>query len=757
MAIDRENGKTGWRGALRFTRSVSLPSLLALCVTFLVVLSVFITYGVFAGWLPVKLTPAVLITMLLVIFSLGLMLLALIGWRMVRLWGERRAGGAGARLHSRLVAMFSVIAVTPAILVAVFAVVTLNLGVEAWFSSHVKTAIDNADNVAQLYMRERARGILKDAEDIAFGLQNDNRIIDITARKVDLVLMSARLEEMTRDHGLLASFIVDSNGAILVRSKPRKLADPEPSRREDLEQAAAGVPVIGVYPENGEVWALFHLDALRDANLLILRSVDPKVFDYYMRTRNTVNEYKQLEKNRSRFQLLFAGFYGVVSLVVLLAAIWLGLWAANRLVRPISRLIGAAERVSEGDLSAQVEVMRDDDEMATLGLTFNRMTHQLETQRSALVAANRQIDERRRFTETVLAGVSAGVIGLDADGRITIVNRAAARLLNAAPEELEGRHYSEAVPEMAALIRRALNEPVGRAGGEITVKRAGTARSLSVQVVSEHGRYGGGYVATFDDITDLVSAQRTAAWADVARRIAHEIKNPLTPIQLAAERLKRKYGKEVTADPEVFEQCTDTIIRQVGDIGRLVDEFYSFSRMPKPVINRECAQELMQQAVFLQKVAHPGIKFEKKLPKEMIWFDCDGRLVSQALTNVIKNATESIEARIAKGDDAPGRIVAALSATDSQIRFRVTDNGIGLPAEHRHRLTEPYVTTRAKGTGLGLAIVRKIMEDHGGEVLLEDAGEDGRGARVTLAFPLALKNTGENGVADEQTESANRV
>jgi two-component system nitrogen regulation sensor histidine kinase NtrY len=300
--------------------------------------------------------------------------------------------------------------------------------------------------------------------------------------------------------------------------------------------------------------------------------------------------------------------------------------------------------------------------------------------------------------------------------------------LNFAPEELEGQHYAEAVPELAALIRRAIQEPAARAGGEVTVKRAGTTRSLSVQVTSEHGHYGSGYVATFDDITDLVSAQRTAAWADVARRIAHEIKNPLTPIQLSAERLKRKYGGEVGADREVFEQCTDTIIRQVGDIGRMVDEFSSFARMPTPVMRRECAQELLQQAVFLQRVAHPQITFETHIPRELIWFECDGRLVSQALTNVLKNATESIAARNAAGDDTPGRIAVAIEAAESQIVIRVSDNGIGLPAEHRHRLTEPYVTTRAKGTGLGLAIVRKIMEDHGGEIVLEDATEDGKGA-----------------------------
>jgi len=385
------------------------------------------------------------------------------------------------------------------------------------------------------------------------------------------------------------------------------------------------------------------------------------------------------------------------------------------------------------------------------------MTGQLDAQRSALISANRQNDERRRFTEAVLAGVSAGVVGIDRDGAITIVNRAAARLLNVAPEEIEGRNYAEAVPELAALIRRAISEPVGRSSGEVTVKRGMTSRALSVQVSSERGADGSGFVATFDDITDLVSAQRTAAWGDIARRIAHEIKNPLTPIQLSAERLRRKYSGEITTDPDVFNQCTETIIRQVGDIGRMVDEFSSFARMPAPVMRRENGQELIQQAVFLQRVAHPQITFEIRAPKDPVFLECDGRLVAQALTNVMKNAGEAIGARIARGDNAPGRIIIALACDDGAVSFKIADNGVGLPHEQRDRLTEPYVTTRAKGTGLGLAIVRKVMEDHGGDITLQDAGKDVQGAEIVLRFPSRQKKVKEKGPGDEQTRVADRV
>jgi two-component system nitrogen regulation sensor histidine kinase NtrY len=497
-----------------------------------------------------------------------------------------------------------------------------------------------------------------------------------------------------------------------------------------------------------------------------VRVVDPKVFAYYRRTREAVGEYNRLDQNRAQVSLVFAALYAVVSLVILLAAIWSGLWAANRLVRPISSLIDAAGRVSEGDLDAQVHVVRDDDELASLGLAFNRMTEQLSAQRSDLMAAGRLNETRRRFMETVLSGVSAGVIGIDGEGRITIVNRAAARLLNAEPEDLEANHYSQAVPELAPLILRAMSEPVGRSGGEVTLKRAGGTRALSVQVTSERDSTDG-FVVTFDDITDLVSAQRTAAWADVARRIAHEIKNPLTPIQLSAERLKRKYSAEISTDPEVFQQCTDTIVRQVGDIGRMVDEFSSFARMPTPVMRRENAQELLQQAVFLQRVANPAITYTTDAPKSPVWFEGDGRLIAQALTNVLKNAGEGIAARIAKGDDEPGAINIAIKPNGANFAYHITDNGIGLPPEHRHRLTEPYVTTRAKGTGLGLAIVRKIMEDHGGDIALadvENGPEQGAGAEVTLTFPFSQKNlkgtdkpSDIKGSEDEQERIADRV
>jgi two-component system nitrogen regulation sensor histidine kinase NtrY len=725
-------------GILRLWRAASRSSLLALAVGAFAVLSGSVTYALVSGLVPYQPSRAALIWLLIVNLAVVLALGALVAWRLTRLWVERRSGAAGAKLHTRLVGIFSAMAVVPVILVAVFAAVTLNLGVETWFSAPVKVAITNSVNIGEHYVAERAQLTAEDDRTIADSIQQDPSLFgpDNTANEASIF---KKLADLTKDRGLLASYIVDSHGRVLGSSRKQSQPETPKLKPDDIAQAAKGKIVFDVNSRLGVVRALIRLQNLNDAYLLVVRGADPQVLAYYQRTIDAFTAYSRLDESRGKLQLIFAALYGVVSLLILLAAIWLGLWAANRLVNPISRLIGAAERVTEGDLKAQVDVYKNDDELATLGRAFNRMTAQLDAQRNELVEASHQIDARRRFTEAVLAGVSAGVIGLDGDGRITIVNRAAARLLNATPDELVSQHYSEAVPELAGLIRRALQEPIGRAGGEATIKRGTTVRSLSVQVEGDKAAYEAGYIVTFDDITDLVSAQRTAAWADVARRIAHEIKNPLTPIQLSAERLKRKYGGEVSSDPEVFRQCTDTIIRQVSDIGRMVDEFSSFARMPTPTMRRENAQELLHQAVFLQRVAHPQIAFETKAPIDPVYFECDGRLVSQALTNVLKNATEAIAAREASGHDGQGRIAIALEDTGERLVYRVADNGVGLPSQHRHRLTEPYVTTRAKGTGLGLAIVKKILEDHGGEVVLSDRSDEETGAEVRLSFPLRQK------------------
>ncbi len=743
-------------GPFQLLRALSRPALTAIAVGSAAIISGILTYLNISGFAPYESPPATMVVLFVVDFTLVLALGVLIAWRLTRLWTERKSGAAGSRMHVRLVGLFSAIAVIPAILVAIFAAVSLNLGVEAWFSERVQTALNNSVSVADAYVEEHKQVIRADILAMAFDLDRAGPLLQTDQKRiVDILETEAKIR------ALPAVYVIDSSGRTLASAKLASMPDRGPVTAPQIAQAQSGIVVLLEETDENAVSALVKLNAFVDAYLLVTRNVDPMVLAHQRGTQDAVSEYQRLSQNRSGIQLSFAVLYAVVALLILLAAVWMALWAANRIVAPIGRLAGAAERVSEGDLSVRVQTGPEDDEVSALSQTFNRMTSQLEAQRKDLVDANSQLDARRRFTEAVLAGISAGVVGIDREGHVTLLNRTASRLLDVASEETEGRHYSESIPELATLIRRAMIEPSGRAQGQLDVRRNGALRYLNVQVSSETGDKTG-YVITFDDITDLVSAQRTAAWADVARRIAHEIKNPLTPIQLSAERLKRKYAGEVSSDPEVFAQCTDTIIRQVGDIGRMVDEFSSFARMPSPVFRREVAQELLRHAVFLQRVAQPQIAFEVTAPTDPVHFECDGRQVSQALTNVLKNALEAINARITLGDTVTGRVAIDVQVKNNRVVLTIRDNGVGLPPEHRHRLTEPYVTTRVKGTGLGLAIVRKILEDHGGELTLDDAFDETTGeiagALVRMQFPLRQSGSkNEQELMHEQERVAGRA
>ena len=684
-------------------------------------------------------------------FALVLGLVGLIAWRLVKIGVTRRAGFAGAKLHTRLVALFSVIAALPAIIVAVFSGIFLFLGIESWFSERQKTVLDNTEMVAQAYFRMSQQLIGGDVREMANELDGSMGFLTYDPRRFSEFLRAGAVQRnlpgayvITRDGRMLASVETDPN--------VRFSLPPE----ETFTAAELGSVQIYYNDANDQVHGLMRLDSLADAYLYVAQFADPGVREHLRATRAARTEYQRAQTHRTVIQLYFFMAYLILALFVLLAAVWLGVLAANRLVGPIGRLIGAAERVSEGDLAVRVDVGQGDDEIGSLARAFNRMTGQLQTQRAELVDANRQLDRRRRFTEAVLSGVSAGVIGLDAHGRITLANRSAAQLLNATREELVGQSFVEVVPEMATLVRFTGGAP-DSAQGQIEIVRGGKKRSLTVRAAREPATaetYG--TVVTFDDITDLVAAQRMSAWADVARRIAHEIKNPLTPIQLSAERLRRKF-RNVVSEPDVFDQCTQTIIRQVSDIGRMVDEFSSFARMPAPAMASDDLSEIVRQAVFLQRVANPDIDFVVEGTDQPVMQVCDRRLVEQALTNVLKNAGEAVGAYrqslgSAQAGGEQGRIRVGLNLTDDATTIKIEDNGCGLPTANRNQLTEPYVTTRVKGTGLGLAIVKKIMEDHGGSITLDDAPT--RGALIRLRFPSAKAGAKQASAPTQETQQS---
>jgi two-component system nitrogen regulation sensor histidine kinase NtrY len=702
------------------------------------------TYLILTGSTPIEPNTAVVWYVIVVDALLLVALAALVIGRLVQLWMARRSGGAGARLHGRLVTIFSLIAVVPVVLTAAAAGITINLAMEAWFSGDVRRAVDNSVAVTNEYFDEHSDKLRKEVLYAAANL-NDLTSLDIATGRFQKYVdaLAQRLSADVR--------VFNASRKEVAAASAGFAALAEPPSQEEIERAGRDQTIVGTDDDRSQLRAITKLDVTGESGsdliLVVARDVNPKILEALKETSLTVKRYNELEANRDEVQATFILMYGLIAFVILFAAAWIGLGTANRIVMPIGRLIGAAERISEGDLAARVMLPRDDDELATLGRAFNRMSGQLQSQRNELVESHRQAEQRRRFTEAVLSGVSAGVVGLDGQGRADVVNRSALTLLSTARDDIIGRPLGAAIPEVDDLIQKAMASADGRGQAHVDIIRAGKTRHFTVTVTRERAAEDeSGYVVTFDDVTDLITAQRTSAWADVARRIAHEIKNPLTPIQLSAERLRRKYKKEIASDPEIFEQCTQTIIRQVGDIGRMVDEFSSFARMPQPVMRDEDIAELIKHAVFLQRVAHPQITFALLVPDTPVMVECDGRLVSQALTNVMKNASEAVRAAFGlQGEDGHlregGRIEIRLVEEAQRLSIEVIDNGIGLPKEDRNRLTEPYVTKRAKGTGLGLAIVRKIMEDHKGALSLEDApktDETGApresGALVSLTF-----------------------
>jgi two-component system nitrogen regulation sensor histidine kinase NtrY len=700
------------------------------------------------GFVPKPRTVLVLLVLnLVVLLALGTLVIR----RLVVLFLERRRGQAGARLHSRLLLLFGLVAITPAIIVAVFSAVFLNLGIEAWFSDRVRTAVKDSLIVARSYLAEHQQKIGSDALSIVDNLHNEGPLMEINRARFERVL-----DALVRIRGLDEAAIVDGQGRSIVTAGFSALLTFD-TGMPDWAYARARLGDVVVLPgDTGDrVRAMVQFDPIADEFLIIGRQIDPMVLQHLDATEGAAQLYEQLEGQREGLQITFVLVFFIVALLLLIASAWVALIIANQLARPIGRLFTAAERIRAGDLSARVPETggTDDtpaDEIEALSRAFNRMAAQLADQRSALVHTNRELDERRRFTEAVLGGVSAGVVGLDQDGRIDLPNRSASRLLGVDLTAHVGAQLTDVAPEMAAILAEAVERQGRSTEGQVTLLREGQNRSLLVRIVGETG--GGelaGYVVTFDDVTDLMAAQRKAAWADVARRIAHEIKNPLTPIQLSAERLKRKYLKQITSDPDTFTACTDTIVRQVGDIGRMVDEFSAFARMPAPVFESHDIVELARQALFLQRQAHPRYlyHFDNRTPAAMV--RCDPRQIGQVLTNLLQNAADAIEAR--ESDDVAGgtprsgmpkgEIWLAVARANAAVLVTVSDNGRGLPQSGRERLTEPYVTTRVKGTGLGLAIVKKIMEDHGGQLYLGD--RPGGGARVTLMFPDRAQRFGD--------------
>ncbi len=665
----------------------------------------------------------------------GILVASLLGFLIkegMYLYNARRKGKAAARLHIRIVGLFAIVATLPAIFVAIAAGITLDLGLDRWFEERTRSIVDSSISVAQAYVTESGRGLQNTTLNMASLLDRGRRLYSL-----DRTGFRNLMTRQAQGRGLSQAKLLRRDGTLILQARVSIDRTLPEIPKDILVAAEDGTPIYIPPGKTNLVGSVVRLKEIPNAYLYTIRIIDPTVMGSIQSMQELTADYKNLENNRLSLQLTFGLLYVGLSLIVLLSAIWMGISVADRLVSPIRRLIAAADEVSAGNLEVQVETYQSEGDLRSLGNTFNNMTAELRSQRDEILVTHEHIDQRRRFIEAVLSGVSAGVIGVDSDGVITVVNRSASFIVGE-QDDVVGKPLIEILPELNAIFLLAVNSGRREYREQISLIDSGRERTLNIQVTvedSEDSQHS--YVISIDDITNLVMAQRSSAWADVAQRIAHEIKNPLTPIQLSAERLKKRFGKVIEKDRDIFDQCTDTIVRQVSDIGRMVDEFSSFARMPKPTMRSGDITDNIKEAVFLQEVANPEISFEMDLGETPLTGLFDKRLLSQVFTNIVKNAAEAIEA-VPTGERGKGLVSVVGRIEQNQIIVDVIDNGKGLPREQRQRLLEPYMTTRDKGTGLGLAIVSKILEDHDGHIELLDAPDvatGGRGAMIRLVLP----------------------
>ncbi|WP_113911274.1 sensor histidine kinase NtrY-like [Roseovarius dicentrarchi] len=750
MSVAARTRTAGWERILRLRRAKRLQNFATLGLVVLGPVLALVTFLVM-GPLDQGAQSNVLRLVLLCDLIYVIAVAALVLQRVVQMISARRSRSAGSRLHLRLTGVFAIMALLPTITVAVFATLSVNMGLEAWFSDRVGRVVSNSVAAAEAYEDEHRRDLVIDARAVAQFLEAvKQRSIFMDDGDIRQVLSEGQREIQ---RGLREAFVIDSTGEIRARGESSYLFDYEqPSPEQIAEARSEGLLIIQDW-DNNEFRALIPLEGFADRLLYVTRNVDGDILALLDETKETANFYQQRESERGRvlfeFGLLYLGF----AVILILAAVWLGLWFAERLARPVGRLTSAAQRIGAGDLDVQVREEEGDDEIAQLSTFFNQMTRQLKGQRAALLSNTEQIERRRRLFDSVLGSVSSGVVGLDAKGRIAFVNRAAEKLLDW-QEDRQSVDLAVAVPEFAELFKRLRKSAGGFVQDEIRVTRGGEQESLLVRMstrLTDAGRREG-YVVAFDDVTDLVSAQRMAAWGDVAQRIAHEIKNPLTPIKLSAERTQRKFSKLLgEKDAADLAQLTGVIVRQTDDLRRIVDEFSKFARMPEPQRKPESLTQLLREAVLLQEAGQPDVRIETDLDEAPLWADIDAAMIGQALTNLIKNAGEATETLREKGR-APDNFQPTIRVTsriiDGRAELRISDNGIGLP-EDRARLFEPYVTTRDKGTGLGLPIVKKIIEEHGGSLTLAPADpfEEGAhpGAMAVIRLDLTRVSTEQMG------------
>lgn len=683
-----------------------------------------ITFSSLSSFSPFEIDSNALLVVLVLDIVVLLILSILISKKLVEIWLKRRKGLMKTRLHVRLTVLFGVLAVTPAIIMTVFSVVFFHVGIQDWFSTRVKTALDESVQVAKSYLEEHKRLVGRDANLMAHDLRDNLERLSKDREEFNQYLtVMARLRSMSE------ALVFDHTHSVLGKSDLSFALEFEPVPSAAVKEAETGLPVVLTSRHHDRVRALVQVSGSPDRYLFVGRAVDPAVLNHLQKAESTVSKYKTLEGKRVGFEVIFILLFSLVALLLLLLAIWIGLVVSGQIISPIARLIDAVERIGEGDLTARVPEGKREDEITLLSRAFNRMTEQLQTNQSALLEANQQLEERRRFIESTLAGVSSGVMGLDREGRLNVSNEAFQKLLGKKPGEYHGQLSKEFFPEIEPILERARKSPGLLQEQEVRLTPKGMApKTFLVHVVAyQKNRSLQGYVVTLDDITAILAVQKQVAWSDVARRIAHEIKNPLTPIQLSAERLRQKYLKEVK-DGESFGQYIEMISKQVRHIQDMIGEFVAFARMPSPVMKKHDLRAILKDAILFHKNHHPGVTLKDTLPQKSLYQYCDEGQIMQCLTNLLKNAVEAMEESGVKKPE----LTLILKREKRETHIEIMDNGPGFSFDQDQNLMDPYVTTRKEGTGLGLSIVKKIMDDHNGRLEIDNIS--GGGGRARLVF-----------------------
>lgn len=688
-------------------------------------------------------------TILYIDAALVLLVVCIVGYRVFDIIYSNKNSQAGSSFQIKLISIFGILVFVPSFIMTVFAIIFFHGGMDSWFTDKNETVLNESLKVAESYLKEHQKVIANDALSLAQMLELKLPILpryeDIHDNFLNTLIQMKSLED---------AILFDDEQNVIARSDYSYSLEFILVKTEDLELAKKKGVVLIDTSDNQYVVALACLDiydtgilsndfkeektkdvitkpVIRHAFLLVRRHIDKNVIDYIEKTKTAVSDYNSIQERRINIEASFAFIFFLIAMLLVLSAIGIAINLGEKIIRPIGELIDAANKIKVGNYKVRVkEDSKSDDEIMVLQKTFNEMVGKIKTQHSSLKKINKDLDNRIQFIENVLYGVSSGVVGVNNSRKIYIFNKFAGKLFNFKKDA----DISDFIPNISPLLDDAIKNKEQIITQSIVIKKINGNRVLSLKAVFVNKL--NGFIITFEDLTELTAVQKKAAWSDVARKIAHEIKNPLTPIQLSIERILRKFEPEVK-DKQQLRDITNTIVSQVGVIKRLINDFSTFSKMPDPVLNKHSIEDILNNVVLLQKTANQDIDFIINNEVDDTIVLCDDNLITQALMNIIKNSVNAIHfekeerSSVESSENKRYVINIELSYYENFLKILINDNGPGFPEEYIDKITDPYFSFIPNGTGLGLAIVQKIINDHSAKITFKNR-TDMKGASVEI-------------------------